>query len=42
MASINLKTVSVAVVVAALCSGSIARAQTEPLGGQPAPGARRR
>jgi hypothetical protein len=40
MTSINLKTLSVAVVVAALCSGSIASAQTEPVGGQPPPGTR--
>ena len=40
MTSINLKTVIAAVVVAALCSASIASAQTEPLGGQPAPGAK--
>ena len=40
MTSINFKTLTVAVVVAALCSGSIASAQTEPVGGQPPPGAK--
>lgn len=36
----TFKMLTVAVVVAALCSGSVASAQTEPLGGQPAPGAK--
>ena len=38
MASINFKTLTAAIVVAALCSGSIVSAQTEPVGGQPPPG----
>src|ERR1700741_4409576 len=39
-AVLSIKAVAFAVGVAALCPGSIANTQTEPLGGQPPPGAK--